>query len=118
MTALESAWIQFGSELYGDYGDLPPRHGFVKVKCALHLEGRPSAQVNVETGKWRCFAGCGHGDVYDLIGKHEGLTDFIDQKRYAEEHGWHAEDSAPEPTLMNPRPKAKGAKTKWKPKWV
>jgi len=75
----------------------------------------------VELQKWSCFAGCGHGDVYDLIGIHEGLTDFLDQKRFAEEKGWRPEEEAPpSPSLMNPRPhtKSKGKKEKWKPAWL
>jgi hypothetical protein len=77
--------------------------------------------VNVELQKWSCFAGCGHGDVYDLIGKHEGLTDFLDQKAYADERGWVQEDEPPEPSVMNPNPrgpKKKGPKTTWKPSWI
>jgi hypothetical protein len=113
---LEAAWEAFGGD------PIPPHRGWVKVRCVLHDERRPSATVNLETGKWQCFAGCGHGDVYDLIGLHEGLTDFPDQKRFAEERGWLPEEEAPpEPSPMNPNPKPrtiKKGKTKWKPSWV
>ena len=119
---LELAWVEYGTRLYGDYLDLPPNHGWIKVKCALHLESRPSARVNLEFGKWRCFAGCGHGDLYDLIGIVEGLPEFIDQKRFAETKGWFAdEDHRPEPSAMNPNPRARkpqGKKAKWKPAWI
>lgn len=112
-TALEQAWLEFGGL------SLPPSHGWVKTLCVLHPERRPSAVVNVELGKWICHAGCGHGDVYDLIGVHESLRDFLDQKRYADEHGWVPEDTEPEPTLMNPKPKQnKGKKAKWRPSWI
>jgi hypothetical protein len=75
--------------------------------------------VNLETGKWKCWAGCGFGDVYDLIGIHENLRDFLDQKRFAVDHGWYVEDEEPEPTLMNPRPRTTKKKGKpWKPPWT
>lgn len=119
---LEQAWLEFGTELYGDYLPIPSSHKGVKVKCALHMESRPSAVVNLETGKWRCYAGCGHGDVYDLIGAHEGLVDFRDQKRYADDKGWLREDpTLPEPSPMNPNPKprtVKKGKKPWKPAWL
>lgn len=112
---LEQAWSSFGGD------PLSPKHGWQKTRCVLHDERRASATVNVDLGKWSCFAGCGRGDVYDLIGAHEGLPEFLDQKAYAEEHGWHVEDEAlPEPSLMNPRPKSKKGKGKqpWKPSWL
>lgn len=112
-TPLEQAWMEFGGS------PLPPSHGWVKTLCVLHSERRPSAQVNLELGKWKCWAGCGHGDVYDLIGIREGIRDFLDQKAYADERGWIPEDRDPEPTLMNPRPKSTKKKGKpWKPPWV
>lgn len=114
-SALELAWLEFGGD------PLSPTHGWQKTRCVLHDERRASATVNVEAGKWSCFAGCGRGDVYDLIGLHEGLPDFPDQKRFAEERGWRPEGEAPpSPSLMNPRPKSKKGKgnAKWKPSWV
>lgn len=114
-SALELAWASFGGD------PLSPTHGWQKTRCVLHDERRASATVNVEAGKWSCFAGCGRGDVYDLIGQHEGLPEFLDQKAYADERGWVSEEEAPEPSLMNPRPrstkKSKG-KQPWKPSWL
>ena len=122
-TPLERAWTEYGTRLYGDYLPIPPHHGWIKVRCAIHMESRPSAVVNLEAGKFRCYAGCGHGDLYDLIGIVEGLPEFIDQKRYAESKGWHLEEDAPEPSAMNPNPrrhgrKPQGKKEKWKPAWI
>lgn len=115
MSALEEAWIAFGGESF------PPHHGWSKVPCVLHMDSKPSATVHGDAGKWSCFAGCGHGDVYDLIGLHELLPEFSDQKAYADERGWIPEgDATPEPTVMNPRPKQNKGKAKkpWKPSWL
>jgi DNA primase len=112
---LEAAWLEFGGD------PIPPHHGWVKVRCVLHSERRPSATVNLETGKFSCFAGCGHGDVYDLIGLHESLTDFKDQKAFAEERGWVLEEEPPEPSPMNPNPRGRvksKPKKAWKPSWL
>lgn len=124
-TPLEAAWTEFGSRLYGDYLPIPPHRGWIKVKCVLHSESRPSAVVNLtgEKGLWRCYAGCGRGDVYDLIGAAERIPEFIDQKRYAEERGWTEEEKVPEPSAMSPNPRPRGRKPqerkeKWRPAWI
>lgn len=114
-TPLELAWLEYGGQ------EIPPHHGWVKVKCALHAERNASAQVNLEIGKWRCFAGCGHGDVYDLIGLKENVREFPEQKRIAAEKFGDVPDGPPEPSSMNPRPRSKqgkGKKAKWKPSWT
>jgi len=35
--------------------------------CPLHEDTKRSASLNVLTGEWNCFAGCGGGGVIDLI---------------------------------------------------
>src|SRR3954470_16387752 len=35
--------------------------------CPLHSDGKRSASLNVLTGQWYCFAGCGGGNIIDLI---------------------------------------------------
>ena len=42
------------------------------AKCPFHKDGRPSFSVNIETGLWHCFAGCGEGSVIDLIAMFDG----------------------------------------------
>ena len=37
--------------------------------CPLHNETNPSFSINRNTGKWICFAGCGHGGLVKLIMK-------------------------------------------------
>lgn len=76
--------------------------------------------MNVELGKWVCYAGCGRGDIFDLIKIRENVAEFPEQKRIAaEKFGWTAEDEEPEASAMNPNPrKKKGPKKKWAPPWV
>lgn len=38
-----------------------------KCKCPFHNDKTPSMSVNVGSGLWKCFAGCGGGDVITLI---------------------------------------------------
>jgi hypothetical protein len=58
---------------------LPSRQGWTKISCfndAAHPRGdrNPSASVNLDKGRYRCFA-CGiEGDAYDLLQQLEGLT--------------------------------------------
>lgn len=114
VTPLERAWLEYSGE------EIPPHHGWVKVRCAAHSERRPSASVNVDLGKWRCYAGCGRGDVFDLIGIREHVDEFIEQKQIATERfGWEPEGD-PVPTAMNPNPRrhSKRDKKPWKPPWL
>lgn len=111
---LELAWTEYGGD------QIPYQHGWVKVRCVLHDDRNASAQVNLETGKWRCFAGCGWGDVYDLVGAKENVREFPDQKRIAAERFGAVLDSdePAEPSAMNPNPQQKRGKKRWKPAWV
>ncbi len=49
-------------------------HTLVKgaCKCPFHDDGNPS--FTVKDGHWQCWAGCGHGDVIELLAKFEGKT--------------------------------------------
>lgn len=76
MTPLELAWEEYGGELLGD-------HGNVKAKCPLHDDSRASARVNIDNQRWTCFAGCGHGDIYELVKLKELVDSFPEQKRIA-----------------------------------
>lgn len=44
------------------------------AKCPFHQDKSPSLGVNVKTGLWTCYAGCGGGSVIDLIAKLDGKT--------------------------------------------
>ena len=54
---------------------LGQRHGngWAQGRCPLHDDGNASLSVNLDSshGGWRCFAGCGHGD---LLAFHMRLT--------------------------------------------
>jgi len=41
--------------------------------CPLHDDKNPSFSINLKTGKYICFAGCGAGDFIDLISKLENV---------------------------------------------
>src|SRR5688500_14369944 len=42
--------------------------------CPFHDDRDPSFSVNLENGLWRCFAGCGSGDVFTFEQKREGCS--------------------------------------------
>ncbi|HBR21392.1 MAG TPA: hypothetical protein DD713_02300, partial [Nitrospiraceae bacterium] len=37
--------------------------------CPLHNDHNPSLSINLLTGEWKCFAGCGAGSVFDFYMK-------------------------------------------------
>lgn len=47
--------------------------GWAQGRCPFHDDRHESLSVNLSgpPGGWRCFAGCGHGD---LVGFHERVT--------------------------------------------
>jgi hypothetical protein len=45
-----------------------------KCICPFHKDKTPSMGVNVESGVWTCYAGCGGGSVIDLMARFEGIT--------------------------------------------
>lgn len=66
MTPLEVAWEHYGGRM------LTARAGKNKACCPLHEDKNASASVNVSEQKWVCHAGCGYGDIYELIQLAEG----------------------------------------------
>lgn len=105
MTPLEQAWEHYG-------GQLPTRGQ--KARCPLHEDREASAVVNLETGRWKCFAGCGRGDIYELIGLAEGRPDFKDQLRVAKEK-FGADGTSGARPKNKKRPGRKGG---WVPPWL
>jgi MCM P-loop domain/Toprim-like len=45
----------------------PNAEGEWSMHCPLHPDAKRSASLNVNTGKYYCFAGCGGGDVRELL---------------------------------------------------
>ena len=55
---------------------VPSGFGWRKMRCVnpAHNDRNPSASINLQTGRFNCFA-CGlSGDVYDLAHTLDGLT--------------------------------------------
>ena len=59
--------------------------GNSKLKCPFHEDKVASASVNLETGKFRCFACPARGDSIDLIVFKEG-GDIRDALEWARSH--------------------------------
>lgn len=49
----------------------PNGAGWAQARCPFHEDRAASLSVNLVHGGWRCFAGCGQGD---LLSFHERLT--------------------------------------------
>lgn len=55
---------------------------WLAAHCPLHDDQRPSLAVNIRTGGWICYAGCGTGRLEELIGRRpEGVDqdDLLEQ---------------------------------------
>src|SRR5215831_10608393 len=48
-------------------GERPRGNGEWDMYCPLHEDSKRSASLNVQTGEWYCFAGCGGGNVTQLM---------------------------------------------------
>lgn len=48
-------------------GETARENGEWDLYCPLHEDGKRSASLNILTGQWYCFAGCGGGNIIDLI---------------------------------------------------
>jgi 5S rRNA maturation endonuclease (ribonuclease M5) len=48
-------------------GEAAKSNGEWDMFCPLHEDTKRSASLNVLTGEWYCFAGCGGGGIIDLI---------------------------------------------------
>ena len=44
--------------------------GWMKIKCPFHSDNSPSFSINLNTGEWKCWSGCGGSkDLVDLVVK-------------------------------------------------
>jgi DNA primase len=78
MTPLEAAWEHYGGTL------LTHREGRNKAKCPLHDDANASAVVNIKEQRWSCYAGCGYGDIYELVKLADGIDSFRECKELAD----------------------------------
>ncbi|WP_103108427.1 CHC2 zinc finger domain-containing protein [Brevibacillus reuszeri] len=39
------------------------------ARCPLHDDASPSFIIYLDSNRWRCFSGCGHGDAIDLLSR-------------------------------------------------
>ena len=53
-------------------GQKPSGDGCVTGLCPFHEDSRASFGVNLKTGAWECFVGCGKGDVFSFLMKQSG----------------------------------------------
>lgn len=104
MTPLEAAWEHYGGRL------LTARAGKNKACCPLHEDKNASATVDLTEEKWVCHAGCGYGDIYELIKLAESgrVLSFPEQKEIAATFG----EASVKPAGKRKRPGRR------KPLWV
>lgn len=38
----------------------------INTHCPIHEDRSPSFSINMDTGLWICFSGCGRGNIFDL----------------------------------------------------
>lgn len=79
MTPLEAAWEHYGGTL------LTHREGRNKARCPLHDDANASATVNIAEQRWKCFAGCGYGDIYELVKLADDIGNFRANKEFADQ---------------------------------
>lgn len=49
-------------------------HKAHNIKCPFHDDRSPSFTVWPQTNTWKCWAGCGSGDVINLVSKLRGIS--------------------------------------------
>jgi len=60
--------------IYADIKDQKPSgDNCVRGLCPFHEDSKPSFGVNLTTGAWECFAGCGNGGVIEYHMRRTGL---------------------------------------------
>tara|TARA_R110000851_G_scaffold15235_1_gene50504 strand:+ start:142 stop:1002 length:861 start_codon:yes stop_codon:yes gene_type:complete len=52
--------------------DVPSEREQFNISCPFHVDQLPSCSINVEVGKWICFAGCGQGSLVTFLAKYTG----------------------------------------------
>ncbi|MEH7743510.1 CHC2 zinc finger domain-containing protein [Neobacillus drentensis] len=92
--SIEDALIQYGGlklkEKRRFYGKS------YNIKCPLHDDLNPSFTIWPKTKSWKCHAGCGSGDVINLVSKLQGFSNteakIMLQKQLGIANKWSAND--------------------------
>jgi 5S rRNA maturation endonuclease (ribonuclease M5) len=53
-----------------------------KIKCPFHQDRNPSFSIDADQNLWMCHAGCGGGDIFNLLAKFDGISVEDALKRY------------------------------------
>lgn len=82
MTTSPENWDQYKEAVLGRLdlakvfasvqGQRPSGDGCVTGLCPFHDDSKASFGINLKTGAWECFAGCGKGDVFNFLMKQSG----------------------------------------------
>lgn len=59
------------------------------IRCPFHDDKHPSFTVYTDSNRWKCWAGCGQGDVIDLVAESQGIPLRQAVKLLAEHTGLH-----------------------------
>jgi hypothetical protein len=66
------------------------------INCPFHEDRSPSFTIWPQTKSWKCHAGCGGGDVINLVSKLRGISNtearIMLQKQLGIENKWSATD--------------------------
>lgn len=82
--------------------------GWSKIRCPFHSDDHPSARINLDTGRFRCFAcNAPSGDSFDVIMEREGI-DFNDARK------WATDNLGYEDTEVHQSP----APREYRPSWI
>jgi DNA primase len=108
--SIRDVFESYGSTVHSGFG-------WVKATCVLHPDRNPSASLNDEICRWRCFS-CGEsGDAVDLVVAVEGvdLRDAIDiiNQRF----GGETDERQRSASSLRPNTSRSGRRN-WSPPWA
>ena len=86
----EALSIEEALASYGGITIKPLKRKVNNIHCPFHQDNSPSFSV-WENGRWKCWAGCGHGDVINLVSKLKGLDNASTIAFLAKELGFAKE---------------------------
>ena len=113
-------WEMYGGTLAGN--QLAGKPGWAKARCCLHEDRSPSAAINQDEDKYKCFVCNVSGDAIDLIMRHDDI-DFAAALVVADEilasgGGPLRGSDRPETSLVPRRPGHRQGRRNWTPPWI